>query len=210
MSYFFKPNDMENHFNQSPLNFRGQNRLYVLKVIKALHEIPRTGWVDRGVQNPETVGEHSDELIILANHFYPFVTNLDKMLKIHDWPETDKALGDIRTDSLCPPERRWTPENKYKAELAAMEKICLPLGVAGDELFQLWLEFEAGETERAKIAKQLDKLQAIKKAIFYQTQGQTVVAQEFVDYNGPKITRPELIKAMEKAALRLKTKTLVC
>lgn len=209
MSYFPKPNNMKNLYNQSPFNFKGQNRLHVLKIVETLHKIPRTGWVDRGVTKPETVGEHSEELIILGNHFYPFVIDLDKMLKIHDWPEADEFVGDIRTDSFCPPEHRSTPEDKYEAELIAMKKICLPLGAAGKELLQLWLELEAGKTERAKIAKQLDKLQAIKKAVLYQTQGQTVVAQKFIDYNGPKITRPELIKVMEKAVLRLNTKTLV-
>ncbi len=200
---------MKKEYSQYPLNFKGFRRDYVLNLIERLHAVKRTGWVDRRVNNPETVGEHSEELIELANHFYPFVPDLDKMLKIHDWAESDETVGDIRTDTLCPEERRWTKEEKYKAERAAMEKICLSLGSTGQEILQLWLEFEANETARAKLAQQLDKFQTIKKAIQYQRQGQPVIAQEFIDHYGPKVKNPELIKSLERAELRLKQKTLV-
>jgi putative hydrolase of HD superfamily len=200
---------MKKQYNQHPLHFKGRRRAYVLEIIRSLHAIPRTGWKDRQVENPETVGEHTEELLALAARFYPFTPDLDKMLKVHDWPESEKALGDIRTDSFCPEDHRWSKEKKYAAELLVMERICRNLGPSGKEIMRLWLEFEEGKTARAQIAKQLDKLQAILKAIQYQRNGQPVKAQEFIDYSGPEIKNPELIKALEKNLLRIKTKALV-
>lgn len=200
---------MKKMYSQSPFNFTGENRDYVLKIITKLHKVRRRGWVDRGIKNSETVGEHTEELINLAKSYYPFIPGLTKMLKIHDWPETDEKLGDIRTDNFCPEDHRWSKEKKYEAELRAMEKICSKLGSGGKKIMQLWLEFEEEKTDRAKIARELDKLQAIKKAIQYETQGETVIAQEFIDHDGAKITKPELIKILDKSKLRLKQKTLV-
>lgn len=189
---------MKKLYQQFPFNFKGAKRLYILDLIERLDHVLRTGWVDRGVKDPESVGEHSEELVLLARSFFPEIKDLDKMLKIHAWPESQKELGDIRTDTFCPIERRWTKEEKYIAEFNAMKEICLPLGKQGREILKLWLEFEENETIRAQIAKQLDKFQAIKKAIQYERQGQPVIAQEFIDYDGAKIQKPELIKALGK------------
>jgi len=195
---------MEKTYRQSPLNFKGKRRDYVLQIISRLYEIPRTGWVDRKVNSPETVGEHTAELIDLANHFYPFTPGLNRMLKIHDWPESAKGLGDIRTDHFCPTDHRWTKAEKYEAEFTAMRQICANLGLAGKNILNLWLEFEEGKTERADLARQLDKFQAIKKALYYQKKGEPVKAQEFWEVDGAKIKNPELIKVLEKHGLIFK------
>ncbi|MFA6534106.1 MAG: hypothetical protein WCT37_02950 [Patescibacteria group bacterium] len=47
-------------------------------VVAGLYKIPRTGWVKRGVKNPETVGEHTEALIALAEEFGPQVEGLDQ------------------------------------------------------------------------------------------------------------------------------------
>jgi len=171
-------------------------------VIDKLYDIPRTGWVDRGVKNPETVGEHTDELIVLAErHFH--VLKLGLMLKIHDWPESDPTVGDRRTDPLCPPKKRWTKEQKYQAEREAMLTICANLGPHGPMIFSLWMEFAEQQTPRARRAYQLDKFQLIMKAIQYQKEGQPVNAQEFIDYDGPAITDPFLRKKLLRAQAEL-------
>jgi len=188
---------MEHKHDQYPLNFQGKYLRRVLKVVNALHEIPRTGWVDRKVKNPETVGEHTDELIALAEEHFN-IPGLPAMLKIHDWAESNKNVGDIRTDSNCPPERRWTKEDKYRAELEAMRRICSKLGPDGQKILNLWLEFEEKKTTRAQIAYQLDKFQMVKKAIKYQGEGQPVVAREFIDHDGDKIKHPLLRRMLNQ------------
>ncbi|MFA4942535.1 MAG: HD domain-containing protein [Patescibacteria group bacterium] len=170
--------------------------------MEKLHKVPRTGYVDRGVKDPETVGEHTDEMILIAEELF-HIPGLTTMLKIHDWAESNKKIGDRRTDSLCPPDKRWTKEKKYKAELRAMKNICSRLGPYGPRILRLWLEFEEKRTWRAKIANQIDKFQMIRKAIRYQIAGQPVIAQEFIDHDGPKITNYLLSFELTKARLKL-------
>lgn len=191
---------MKKKHTQYPLNLRGLYRDNAQEVINRLFEIPRTGWIDRNVENPETVGEHTEALIILGKRLFN-IPGLNKMLKIHDWAESDKDVGDLRTDSFCPPEHRWTKEQKYKVEFEAMQRICAKLGSEGDRIMKLWLEYEEQKTHRAKIAYQLDKLQAIMKAIEYQKQGQPVMAQEFIDHDGDKITDVLLREILKKVIL---------
>lgn len=187
---------------QSPLCFHEPYKSYVLEIITGLYQIPRTGWVDRGIKNPETVGEHSDQLVILAKLF-PEIIHLDKMLKIHDWAEYDKSVGDLRTDPFCPTDNRVTKEEKKVLELEAIKKICRRLGPYGKMVFTLWLEYEKGETERAKIAFQLDKLQAILKAIYYEKNGEPAGAQEFIDYSGKFIIHPRLKNILDRAISKM-------
>ena len=55
-------------------SLENQNEATLLKleevapeVYKSLHELKRTGWVERNVENPESVKEHTESLIRLAN-----------------------------------------------------------------------------------------------------------------------------------------------
>lgn len=190
---------MNKSINQFPLSLKGCYRKYALTIISDLYKVNRTGWVDRGVGNPETVGEHTEQLILLANKNFPEMPGLSKMLKIHDWPEAKKNVGDRRTDSFCPEDHRITKEEKKILELEAMKDICSNLGRSGKIIMSLWLEYEEGKTERAKIAYQIDKLQAILKALEYQKSGEPVIAQEFIDYNGGEIKHPILKNILWKA-----------
>lgn len=193
---------MEKILNQYAQTFKGKDFLIVQNVVTKLYNLPRTGWFDRGVENPETVGEHTDELVIISETFYN-IPGLSEMLKIHDWPESDSKVGDRRTDNFCPDNRRWSKEQKYIAELKAMKNICCSLESSGDTILKLWIEFEEQKTRRALIARQLDKLQGIMKAIEYQRQGQPVIAQEFIDWDGAKVTDPILKQILEEGILLL-------
>lgn len=186
-----------------PLNIDSQFRGTVQRIVNELWKIERTGWVDRGVSNPETVGEHTDALVALAEEFFPEVHGLKIMLKVHDWPEIDKKIGDPRTDELCPEDHKWTLEQKREAETKAMEKICTTIGPAGTIIRRLWKEFEAGQSKRAKIAQQLDKFQMIIRAIKYQKEGEPVIAQEFIKCCRIKITEPILVDLLKKARIGL-------
>ncbi|MFZ4648738.1 MAG: HD domain-containing protein [Patescibacteria group bacterium] len=181
-----------------PLEFSGKYQDIAQRVVNKLHEVPRTGWVDRGVKNPETVGEHTDKLVSLAEiHFN--IPGLSKMLKIHDWAESCDEVGDLRTDSYCSEDTRKTTQEKHEAEFKAMKKICATLGQSGVCVMELWLEYEKRQTKRAKIAYQLDKLQGILKSIEYQKNGQPVIAQEFINYDGGKIENPKLKRLLTQA-----------
>ncbi|MDD4333145.1 MAG: HD domain-containing protein [Patescibacteria group bacterium] len=168
-----------------------------LKVVDGLFKLSRTGWVRRGVKNPETVGEHSDSLVALADKVCQVRKELDekklkRMLQIHDWPEN--LIGDIVTANADKNIRQKMLQDKYANEITALTIVCSKLGPEGQIILDLWKEFEEGKTPEAQIAKQLDKLQAMQKAWEYENGGEKgVLARDFIDYDEKKITDPLLI-----------------
>lgn len=108
----------------------------------------------------ENDAEHSWHLammtIVLANHAdRPIdVLKVVKMVLIHDIVEID--AGDVFIYSTT--QNHSNTEN----ELRAAQRIfgLLPQQQA-DELIALWLEFEAGETNEAKFAKAMDRLEPL-------------------------------------------------
>ncbi|MEI7620153.1 MAG: HD domain-containing protein [Candidatus Falkowbacteria bacterium] len=176
---------------------------YPFLIIRGLYDISRTGWVDRGVKDPESLGENTDDLVIIAKKYFPKVVGLDRMLEIVHWPKSDKAVGEIRTDSYCPEGRRQTKEQKYESELEVMEEICSHLGEVGRTILFDWLELKKGETQRAKLVKEIKAFQMVLKAIEYQKKGEPVIAQEFIDHDGHKVNDPELREIMLKAIAEL-------
>jgi putative hydrolase of HD superfamily len=191
--------------SQYPLEISCRDFSTVQEIIDRLHKIPRTGWVDHGVKNPETVGEHIDAVVALSEKYFN-IAGLNWMLKVHDWPESDPRLGDRRTDRNCPKKSRWSNKKLFREEFRAMRKICLSLKnmIKAKEFFSLWLEFAQNETELAKIANQLDKFQAISQAVKYQKQGWAVDPWEFIDTTGKIITNFILKKELEKIKSELR------
>ena len=188
--------------SQNPLVLSGEYFDFAQKIIDKLHTIPRTGYLDRGVKNPETVGLHTDESIELSNKYF-CIKGLTTMLKIHDWPETNDEIGDRRTDLLCSKNTRWTKEQKYLAEFETMKNICSKLGSEGVFYFRLWLEFEENQTIRARVARQTERTQCILKAIKYQKEGEPVIAQEFIDSYRPHIKHIHLVRDIKEALIGL-------
>jgi len=167
----------------------------VAKIINGLYKIPRTGFKDRGVENPETVGQHVDSSIKLAKKLFPNRWRVFLMLKIHDWPEFILNF-DPRTDHLAPVETRLTKEKKKELELEAMTLICDQLGAFGLEIFALWEEFETGKTKDAQTAKQVEHGQSIFMAHDYEQAGQSVIAKEFYDYYKWEMVDPLIIEEL--------------
>ncbi|MCX6755512.1 MAG: HD domain-containing protein [Candidatus Nomurabacteria bacterium] len=181
-------------------------------VIKSLSELPRTGWVDRKVTNPETVQEH---IIAVRELVISEIQNLDDfspqeinetldMLEVHDWPESDKKVGDIVIVTYDLEEKKRLKELKFKLELEAMTKICTPLGERGRRIFDLWMRFEKKEDRISIFANQVDKYQPFEKAFEYEERGEKKVStQEFIDYSEKVIVYPALLRRLENLKLKL-------
>ncbi|GKU25358.1 haloacid dehalogenase [Clostridium folliculivorans] len=86
--------------------------------------------------------------------------DLEKLLKmtiIHDLVEAE--VGDIPTFDTMNNEIK--KNMKHKNEIRAIEKIRDMIGgILGNDMYDLWMEFEEKETYEAKIANGLDKLEA--------------------------------------------------
>jgi putative hydrolases of HD superfamily len=129
------------------------------KVYQSLQDLKRTGWVMRGVKNPESVKEHTEALILLAKELTPELSSnetdgLLEMLEVHDWPEA--LHGDEVILELKPNERKALKDVKFVNEQKALAEICAELP-NGNEIMSLWLRFENSDDPAAVFGRQLDK-----------------------------------------------------
>jgi len=174
------------------------------EVYKSLQDLKRTGWVDRGVENPESVKEHTEALVKLARELTPFLTEneidgLVGMLEVHDWPEA--IHGDEVILEINPDERKALKEVKFENERKALAKICESTP-GGEKIMALWLRFENSSDPATEFGRQLDKYQAVEKALEYeQTQG-IALFNEFLTYSINFINHPVLLQRIEQLKLQ--------
>lgn len=117
----------------------------------------RHSWLSNGRQ--ESVAEHTWQMAFLALVTHAKLehpVDIDRALRmilVHDLAEAE--TGDIPYFETGPRKQQ-----KVAAEQAAMTRIKTLLGDgAGDEVVDLFQEYEAGETPEAKFVKALDSLE---------------------------------------------------
>jgi 5'-deoxynucleotidase YfbR-like HD superfamily hydrolase len=172
------------------------------EIWEKLGQIPRTGWVTRGVENPETVQEHTISLRILANEISGSIDFTDEeknelldMLEIHDWPESITGDEVILMDGS--EDKLKAKEEKKKREDDVMIKIVKEMGEEGKIIYELWDRFESSDDKVSDLARQLDKYQAVEKALEYEKKAGILLFKEFRDYANKYITHPILIERMK-------------
>lgn len=170
------------------------------KVYALLQAIDRTGWVNRGVENPETVKEHTEALLALAEELQELLTEeewdgLMEMLEVHDWPEA--IHGDEVILEIDPVKRKALKEVKFENEKRALETICAELP-NGEEIVQLWLRFEHSDDPAAKFGRQLDKYQAVEKALEYEQSQGIPLFKGFLGHALNFIDHPVLLARIEQ------------
>ena len=147
-----------------------------------LKDLPRTGWVRSGVQEPESVAAHSWGMAVLALHFAPKNLDLAKVLAmciIHDLPE-------VRVGDLTPHD---DVTNKAELEASAMSELA-------PEWLGLFHEYESGHSEEAKFVKQIDKLDMGLQALHYQNET-NIDLNEFIMSAKAKISDENLSSLLD-------------
>jgi 5'-deoxynucleotidase YfbR-like HD superfamily hydrolase len=166
----------------------------------ALGRLLRTGWVDAGVKDPESVQQHIMALRNIAASLEG-LTDAEKdglldMLEIHDWPEAIHGDEVILTDDK--EEEKILLTTKFENEQKALARICEPLGEMGDHILKLWLRFETSDDVVAVLARQIDKYQAIEQALEYEKLQGIPLFEEFLHYSRKDISHPLLLEKLEK------------
>jgi putative hydrolase of HD superfamily len=140
-----------------------------LTLTRNLKTTKRTGWIHRGVHHPESIADHMYRMSLMAM-ISSFSTSLNtdrciKLALVHDLAEA--KVGDIT------PHCGVSEKDKYELELDTMEYISNMLGplMGGDEILELWKEYEDGTTEEARLLKDLDKIEMILQAQEYEAEG---------------------------------------
>ena len=139
----------------------------------------RTGWVTYHIHNPESIADHMYRMSILSwiftdqynhyqqnNHSSLDQNKIMKMALLHDIIEA--ICGDV-----IPIERLSgvSKEEKYKSEHDAILKIkneYLKGSQVGQEMYDLWIEYEEQQSLESHIVKDLDKLDMIIQAEEYE------------------------------------------
>ncbi|CAM4369573.1 HAD family hydrolase [Bacillus manliponensis] len=137
-----------------------KNILQVIALAEKLKYELRHSWLSNGRQ--ESVAEHTWRMSLMAVLVQPYLdqpVQMEKLLKmiiIHDLVEAE--AGDIPAfDTMNSEElKKQKQENEQKAILNIKQTLSGPLG---EELYDLWMEFEEKETYEAKVANALDKLE---------------------------------------------------
>jgi len=132
-----------------------------------LKRTPRSGWVEVGIQKPESVADHTFRTSILCM-IYSNLEGLDelkllRMALIHDLPEA--IIGDLT------PSRKTRSKEK---EDNAMNQILSLLPKRQREKYMTdWNEYQEGNTREAKAVRQLEKLEMALQAREYEEAGLT-------------------------------------
>lgn len=141
----------------------------LLLELETLDRVPRTGYVLRGIADPESVSEHSWHLAFLVWAVGKDVPGLTleralPMALVHDIAEV--RIGDLPRTSL----RYWPPGAKREAEAAALGDL---LGPLGEEALSLVAEYQNHASAEARFVHACDRLQTLFKVTRYEHWGAT-------------------------------------
>ncbi|MDX9719722.1 MAG: HD domain-containing protein [Myxococcota bacterium] len=127
-----------------------------------LKRLRRSGWVRKGVREPESVAEHSWGVALMVAVLCPTTLNRERALMmavLHDLAET--IVGDLTPHDLEP------EGGKRAAETKAMQQLLEELD-NGDALRELWLDYEHLRSPEAAFVKACDKLEMGLQALSYE------------------------------------------
>ncbi len=151
--------------------------------IGKLKDIERSGWVVEGIRNPESVADHSFRtalaVLVLGNGRKDL--DLNRAVKIalaHDIEEsqTGDILIDWKIKGFGEKAKRLndfekhgiTKEEKMGRGLEAMKNLSSILGESGKEIFDLWKEYEEGQTKEAVFVKSVETFEMLLQAYEYE------------------------------------------
>jgi putative hydrolases of HD superfamily len=163
-----------------------------------LKELKRQGWIDRGVDQPESVADHSYRLALMALVIGEQRPDIDtdravRLALVHDLPESltgdrtpfDDRLNEADSDpsALFNQAPEYSPEadqTKTEEERQAMQFLTAAMSPDLQQmLIGAWEEYEAGDTAEARFVRQLDKLETWFQALAYISRQPELIIESF-------------------------------
>ncbi|MFQ5758847.1 MAG: HD domain-containing protein [Candidatus Bathyarchaeia archaeon] len=166
------------------------NLIRFLRMSGLLKRVPRSGWVEVGVDSPESVADHTFRAAILCMLFSD-LEDLDglkmmQMALLHDLPEA--ITGD-----LTPSEK--TGEAIEREDAAMKQLLSLLPGRLRERYLKLWLEYAECKTKEARSMRELEKLEMALQAREYEMAQPSLKGLErFIQSADGIITSPEIRK----------------
>jgi putative hydrolase of HD superfamily len=155
------------------------NLLDLYTQVATLKLLPRIGWLQRGVHNPESVAEHTFGVATLALLIGDTIPGLDrgKLLTIaivHDMAEA--LLSDLPASA----KRFIGTERKHAAERRALEEMLARLDNCAEYL-ALWDEYARGCSREARLIKGIDRIEMLAQALGYERAGNRALGEFWED-----------------------------
>lgn len=164
------------------------------RLVSRLKTTKRTGWVRASIPQPESVADHMYRMSLIALTLPPSLlpsaasrTHAAKLALAHDLAEA--LVGDITPHDNVPKAEKHRLEHDAMLRIRSDLECASP--AAADELFALWSEYEAGESECARIVRQIDKLEMVLQADEYERMHGTDLS-DFFRSTESAVTAPAL------------------
>uniref|UniRef100_A0A8C6CTB3 5'-deoxynucleotidase HDDC2 n=1 Tax=Moschus moschiferus TaxID=68415 RepID=A0A8C6CTB3_MOSMO len=172
-----------------------RNLLQFLRLVGQLKRVPRTGWVYRNVQKPESVSDHMYRMAVMVLVTKDECLNKDRCVRlalVHDMAEC--IVGDIAPADNVPKEEKHRREEEAMKQLTQL----LPEDLQ-KELYELWEEYETQSSAEAKFVKQLDQYEMILQASEYEDlENKPGRLQDFFDSTAGKFSHPEVVQLVSE------------
>jgi putative hydrolase of HD superfamily len=131
-----------------------------------LKKLPRTGWLESGIKDPESVADHSFRTALIGL-LISDLEGLDsekvtRMALIHD-------LAEVKIGDLTPMQKK-AEHNVSEDEAMKSLFSMLPMSIA-EKLRIAWNELLKGASPEAKIVDQADKIEMLLQAMEYENEG---------------------------------------
>lgn len=173
-----------------------------MNLCELLAEIPRTGWVRRGVPDAEDDLRHTGGMIEETLRLAQRLPELDhdricQCIFVHELPEAIDGFDQVTAD-LPDGVRERVRSEKQAREIANMQRWCAALGEVGDFIFEAYLDFELKRTAEGRFAYEMDKFQTMKQAWSFECQHFNVRAMDFIEHDRAIITHSVLLEELAK------------
>lgn len=146
---------------------------FFFQLVSLLKEQKRTGWINMGIPDPETISDHMYRMSIMTLVLdpkawpgqAPDLNKCSRIALVHDIAES--LVGDI-----VPHDEKIDKAEKSKREYKAMLYLCDIVSKycpeSADEMRELWIDYETQRNLEATIVKDIDKLELLVQAFEYE------------------------------------------
>lgn len=169
MSVTWKPEDHIPEYIKTSLSSGKKNYvLAILNIVQQLKVQKRTGWVNHGINSPESISDHMYRMGITSMLITNPNVNRDKCVRIslvHDLAES--LVGDIT------PYDPMTKEEKHRREYETIKYLCKEIispfnPTAAKEIEEDWVAYETVSSLEARYVKDIDKFEMLVQAFEYE------------------------------------------
>lgn len=165
-------NDLNKHDSNSNSNSSYTMINFFFQLISLLKQQKRTGWINMGIPNPESISDHMYRMSIMTlvlnngnNEITPDFNKCCKMALVHDIAES--LVGDI-----VPHDKKIDKIEKSKREYKAILYLCDIINnysvERSNEIKELWIDYELQRNIESNIVKDIDKYELLIQTFEYE------------------------------------------